>query len=1008
MDTISRVLSISPSRQRLKSPINHSQPSHPIPSFPPALYPHPGLMYGFALLQRLQGHVDAHLIDTMHHFLLECSDQFRDMRSPRQLGRLLAGAALLKRSLTLATARQPEKRHIRIAYSRLQVHFPFVSKAVLGVLVIFNNRSLQEVFGKTHFTNAVQAIINESKPITLGFIHRISFLERYTMAYLEFEKGGGSHFRPSDIQILRARLVGEIEEHIQPLVPHIHCQRNDEEVYRNAIALCHELRSIDDIPQVMINYEQLQADDLIFTILLARPSTNTTLPLQKLWMSKYPSLPFISERTTFLDHFQSGQRKEISIFKVLIPQKNFQFKNHSIDIHAARRFIEQALKEMLGDFRDYNGGLILKQEENLQKFLKVEGNHKNRVLMGNFFFSIQPLAMQCTLLLELLQSWYGLIKQALSLAIREHGGFSLHTLSKEGWLLLSVQVSDASARPILEEVLSELSLASHEKATSWLQESGSYVFSCAYLTYDATLREIFLVKMEKALKTWELKVRTRQHLRINLHHVPYSLDPHPVRHDDSIMLIPMLFDGLLRRTPEGNLQMSIAESVIISPDEKTYIFTLRKTKWSNGEPLTARDVVYSWKKALDPRLGFLFAHKFYSIKNARAAHRGTLPMEAVGVYAEGDLRLRVELESKTPHFLENAAHWTYSIISSENDNLNPGWTYEDGQRYICNGPFILHSRRMGQPIVLFKNLKYWDAESVKLEKISAHTVQDPRIEKEMFLKGEIDLLSNPLDNFDNLTTTEEYETIFYELFSIAFLRCNTHRFPFNHQKMRQTLRELLWCYRDRLAQESEILFAGAAHSLIPKELSLCSPPSASPTVQRAFSLFDETLSEFSCKREDLPTINLLVNLPSFENLAYAIARLLRETLSLDIDVHKNKEIPYFKKPYDELHDHLTLGVEESWIQDPLSILKSFKQCEESLHGNQWEDSDFTEALQQASQCIDFQERKHHVRKAENVLLHSLPIIPLFQKKGLYSKKRHVHNVLFSCNGEIDLKWAYLN
>lgn len=1007
METVSRILSISPSRQQLKSLI--SRVHTPVPAFPSALQPHPGLVHAFALLQRLLGYVDVQVIDHTHHFLLECPSQFREMRTPRQLGRLLAAAAMLKRSLNVAIARQPEERHIRIAYTRLNVHFPFGSKHVLGILVIFNSSSLREAFGKTHFASAVQTVVSESKPITLGFVHQASLTEGHVMAYLEFEKEGGRGFTSGDMLLLRARLAEEIKEHIQPLEPRISSQRNEEEVYRNAIILCHELRTINDIPQVMINYEQLHGEDLTFTVLLARPHSIKTPSLQNLWRATYPSLTFVNERTTYLDHFSNDGKKEISIFKLFIPQKNFRCKNCSIDVYAARRFIEQALKEMLGDIRDYNGGLILKQQENRQKFLDLAENPKSRSLMENFFLSIQPQAMQCTLLPELLQSWYKLLKEIISQPIQERKTYSLASHIEEGWLLLSVQLSEASARPLLEEAINELSLATYEKAISWLQDGANCIFSCAYLTYDAVARNAFLIKIERTLKRWESKVLTRQHIRVNFRNLPQSLDPRLTRNDCSISLVRMLFEGLLRKNFDGSLQMALAESVHVSRDGKTYTFTLRKTHWSNGEPLTARDVEYSWKKTLDPRLHSLFAYTFYIIKNARAAHRGNLPTESIGVHAADDRTLVVELEAPSPHFLESTAHWTYSVIPAEIDRENPGWAYEEGQRYICNGPFLLHERRPGQAIVLFKNPYYWDASCIRLEKITVHTVEDPLIERDMFMQGEIDLLAEPMGNIADeelVLGKKESETLPYPLYSVSFLRCNTNRFPFNNQNIRRALQELLWSQSERLAEESGIAWAGPAFSLLPEELSFGSSPSLPPSMKRAHAFLEEGLREISRRKEDIPKIDLIFNTPSLEKLAHAVARLLREALGLPIDVFKNSQTPYFKRLMDGQY-HLSLGIWDSWLFDPAYTLDCFKFRGDPSNTSNWEETGFISSLECAANTLDPNVRNYHLRQAENILLEAAPIIPLFQKRGMYCKKKHVHDVVLARNNEIDLKWAYL-
>jgi len=1000
MDTVSRVLPLSPpARQQLKSLVSRVHP--PAPTLPLALQPHPGLVHAFALLQRLLNHVDGQTIDHTHHFLFECSPQFRDMRTPRQLGRLLAAAALLKRSLNVAIARQSEERHIRIGLSRLRVHFPFGSKQVLGILVIFNSSCIREAFGKNHLASAVQAVIGECKPLSLGFVHQISLTEGHVMAYLEFEKEGG--FTNANMQLLRSRLAEEIGEHIQPLEPHIYCQRNEEEVYRNAIILCHELRTIHDIPQVMISYEQLQGEDLVFVVLLARPAVIGTPSLLQLWKATYPSLAFVSERTTYLDQFSGGERKEISIFKLFIPQKNFRCKNCSIDVYAARRFIEQALKEILGDIRDYNGGLILKQHENRQKFLDLAETPKSRFFMESFFLSIQPLAMQCTLLPEILQRWHTLVKETLALPIQKRSAFSLGIHDEEGWLIVSAQVCETSALPMLEETLSELSLASYEKATSWMQEGGVCMFSCVYLTYDASARKAFLAKIERSLRAWEVKILSRQHIHINFRNLPHLLDPRLIRGDSSTSPVRMLFEGLLRKTPSGALQMAIAESVSVTRDGKTYMFILRKTEWSNGEPLTARDVEYSWKKALDPRLQSLFAYTFYIIKNARAAHQGILPAEAVGVHAVDDRTLLVELETPAPHFLESTAHWTYSIIPAEIDQSDPGWAYEEGQRYICNGPFLLHQRRPGQAIVLSKNPYYWDASSVKLEKITVHTVQDPLIEKEMFFKGEIDLLSQPVGN---LIEDKGYEALPFPFFSVVFIRCNTRHFPFNNQKIRYALQEILWHHRERLAQESGLEWEGPAHSLLPKELSLYSPPSRENCLTTALALFEEGLGELASKREELTRIDLFFNTPNLEKLAHATARALRDSLGISLEVHKNGQTPFFKRLVDGQY-HLSIGTWDSWLNDPIYTLDCFKYKDDLSNTSNWEDPTFIALLERAACCIKPEERQSILQQAEALLLQERPIIPLFQKKGAYCKKSHVHDILVAGNNEIDLKWTYL-
>jgi len=228
-----------------------------------------------------------------------------------------------------------------------------------------------------------------------------------------------------------------------------------------------------------------------------------------------------------------------------------------------------------------------------------------------------------------------------------------------------------------------------------------------------------------------------------------------------------------------------------------------------------------------------------------------------------------------------------------------------------------------------------------------------------------------------------------------FLRCNTERFPFNNYKMRKAVQELLWCCRKRLAEESSITSTGPAHSLLSEEPQ--SP--CKPSLQRAHLFFEEALAEIPCQKEALPKLDLIFNTPSLEKLLHTIAKTLRENFGLLVEVHKG-QTPNSKKLADGQF-HLALGIWDSWLSEPSYTLDCFK------YKGDWEDPAFIAALEQASTSLDPDERRCYLKRAEKILLEAIPVIPLFQKKGGYLKKRHINNVIFSSNGEIDLKWASL-
>ena len=129
---------------------------------------------------------------------------------------------------------------------------------------------------------------------------------------------------------------------------------------------------------------------------------------------------------------------------------------------------------------------------------------------------------------------------------------------------------------------------------------------------------------------------------------PSSLDPRRVRDLETITTLRLLYDGLMRHDAEGKLIPGLAEKVEISPDLKSYTFTLREASWSNGQPITAQEVEASWKSILDPNFPAPNDYQLFLIKNGKEAKKGTLPVDQVGVKAIDSKTLLVELEQPTP------------------------------------------------------------------------------------------------------------------------------------------------------------------------------------------------------------------------------------------------------------------------------------------------------------------------------------------------------------------------
>jgi oligopeptide transport system substrate-binding protein len=130
---------------------------------------------------------------------------------------------------------------------------------------------------------------------------------------------------------------------------------------------------------------------------------------------------------------------------------------------------------------------------------------------------------------------------------------------------------------------------------------------------------------------------------------PKSLDPHLVTGVPEHRIISAVFEGLTRLNPQTCApEPAAAESWDISDDKRTYTFHLRKNaRWSNGEPVTAHDFVYAYRRFLDPITAAEYAYQAWYIKNAKRYSTG-----AGGI--QPDDRVEIELNKRPEGALPHA------------------------------------------------------------------------------------------------------------------------------------------------------------------------------------------------------------------------------------------------------------------------------------------------------------------------------------------------------------------
>ena len=267
---------------------------------------------------------------------------------------------------------------------------------------------------------------------------------------------------------------------------------------------------------------------------------------------------------------------------------------------------------------------------------------------------------------------------------------------------------------------------------------------------------------------------------------PGSIDP-ALSHDIAGLKILMhLFEGLVSYDP-GTAEPvpGAAERWDVSEDGKTYTFHLRPVVWSNGEPLTARDFVYSWRRVVDPKTASLYAHRMYLVKNAREITKGAKPPETLGVRAVDDRTLAVELVHAAPYFPQLAClNIFYPVHRAAVEKHGRDWTRPGN--IVHNGPYRIVKWDFNDKKIFEKNPKYWNADQIKLERFKFVSIPDEFRAFTMYEAGEVHwLFKAPLQYIEKLS--ERGDLMIGPYNAVYFYVFNVRRKPLDDVRVRKAL-----------------------------------------------------------------------------------------------------------------------------------------------------------------------------------------------------------------------------
>ncbi|MBD8180830.1 peptide ABC transporter substrate-binding protein [Pantoea agglomerans] len=461
---------------------------------------------------------------------------------------------------------------------------------------------------------------------------------------------------------------------------------------------------------------------------------------------------------------------------------------------------------------------------------------------------------------------------------------------------------------------------------------------------------------------------------------PASLDPLKAVGLPEIQVIRDLFEGLTNQDAQGKIVPGVAQSWS-SSDNKTWVFTLRNNaRWSNGDPVTAQDFVYSWQRLVDPKNSSAFAWfaGLSGIQNAVAITKGEMTPEKLGVVAQSKNQLKVTLDRPVPWFpalVANVALFPVpqKIIAQQGDS----WTSPG--KLVGNGAYQLSERVVNEKIVLTRNPHYWDDAHSVLTKVTFVPINEESSATKRYRSNDIDITESfPKNMYALLKKTLPGEVYTPDQLGTYYYAFNTQKGPTADVRVRKALS---WSI-DRKVIAEKVLGTGEkpAWHFTPDVTAGFKPL---PTFmqqhdQNSLNAQAKSLLAAAGYGPGKPLkLKLLYNTSeSHQKIAIAVASMWKKNLGVDVTL-ENQE---WKTYIDSRNSGNFDVIRASWVGDYnepstfLNLLTSGNSSNIARFNN----ADYDAVIAKASRETSDQVRNSDYNRAEQILAEQAPIAPIYQ------------------------------
>ncbi|MEO8347817.1 MAG: peptide ABC transporter substrate-binding protein [Acidobacteriota bacterium] len=474
-----------------------------------------------------------------------------------------------------------------------------------------------------------------------------------------------------------------------------------------------------------------------------------------------------------------------------------------------------------------------------------------------------------------------------------------------------------------------------------------------------------------------------QVITVNWGTEPPSLDPGLASDTTSAAIIFNIMDPLITLDEDLNPVENAAESYKVSEDGTTVTLTLRDDlEWTNGDPVTAEDYEWSWKRTVSPELGADYAYQFFGIVGASdynscdpAADDCDALAEEMGVEAVDERTLRVTLTSAQPWFIQQMAHTSFIAVHRPTvEKFGENWT--DPANIVTNGPFRLDTWEHNSRIDLVKWEDWRNADEVSLTRVNGRMITDGTTAVQAYEAGEIDVnLDVPPEEIGRLKETEDYQQ--YPTLGTYYYGLNVETVTDPLQRRAMALAIDRRTIIDNITQADELPASGFTPEGMPG-FETINPESEFLPENGNMERAKELMSQVQNPKTD---INLLLNdAPGHREIAVAVQANWQE-LGLNVNIRQQEWAQFLEAigpPPSKNIDAFRLG----WIADYPDAI-NFLELWTTDSGNNstnYGNEEYDRLVEEARATPDNGARYELYSQLEDILFGEdadMPVVPIY-------------------------------